>query len=172
MKGLYVKGSLSICKGGISPDEVMQLLSHSTDILHPEKYDQILTITLIVGTNALSVKSPKTGKPLLNVVKDYEKLIQDLTETFPNARLGLYNVLPRAYICPETRQRIEMFNDILDAHIVPRLHNVYWIRHFYDFLDEFGHMRYDLFGRLGIHLKPKGKAMMARVIKNYQNSLN
>ena len=166
------KGVSTVCKGGISPDDVMQVLSNSTDILHPDKYKDIRTVTLIVGTNALSVNSPNTGKPLLGVIKDYEKLIVDLTETFPNATLGLYNVLPRAYKCLETRQRIEMFNNIFDAHIVPRLCNVYWIRHYYDFLDDFRQMRHDLFGRLGIHLKPKGKAMMARVIKNFQNSLN
>ena len=170
VKGLQVPRSVSICKGGIKPGEVLQLLPSSTDLLHPDRYSDIRTVTLIVGTNALNVNRPNKGMPLLNVINDYEKLVNDLRAIFPNARLGLYNVLPRVYSCPETRNRIEMFNDLFDSHITTRLKNVFWIRHFYDFLDEFGYIRHDLYGKLGIHLKPKGKAMMARVIRNFQNS--
>ena len=70
----------------------------------------------------------------------------------------------------ETVHRIQLFNDIFDNHVVNRLKNVVWIRHFWEFLDERGFLRNDLYGKLGIHLKPKGKGMMARCIRKFQNS--
>ena len=102
VKGLRVPGSISICKGGIRPGELLQLLPGSTDILHPNEYEAIRTITVIVGTNALNVKSPGKGMPLLDVVYDFEKLIHDLKDLFPQARIGLYNILPRSHTCMET----------------------------------------------------------------------
>ena len=172
VNGLQVPGSVSIFKGGIRPDEVLQLLPSHVDVLHPDMYDFVQSVTLIVGTNALNVKRPNTGMFLLDVVFDYEKLIHGLKAIFPNARIGLYNVLPRAYTCPETRNRIEMFNDIFDRHVAPRLKRVFWIRHYYDFLDNCGFLRDDLYGKHGLHLKSKGKAMMEKVITNFQTSYN
>lgn len=172
VKGLRVPGSLSICKGGIRPDELLQLLPGSTDILHPNEYEDIRTVTVIVGTNALNVKSPGKGMPLLDVVEDFEKLIHDLKDLFPQARIGLYNILPRSHTCMETVDRIELFNKIFKDHVANRLNNVFWIDHFWEFLDNRGSLRDDLYGRLGIHLKGKGKGMMARCIRSFQQSFN
>ena len=144
VKGLWVPGSVSICKSGIRPDEVLQMLPDSLDVIHPKDYDNVKTLTLVVGTNALNVKRPRQGIPLLDVVEDYEKLIHDLIKLFPNARIGLYNVLPRAYTCTETRDRIKLFNTIFDNHVVCRLKKVFWIRQFWDFLDDAGFLRNDL----------------------------
>ena len=105
---------------------------------------------MIVGTNALNVRKPGQGMDLLDVVEDYEKLIHDIKKLFPNARVGLYNVLPRAHTCMETVHRIQLFNDFFDNHVVNRLKNVVWIRHFWEFLDERGFLRNDLYGKLGI----------------------
>ena len=66
---------------------------------HPSPYADIRSVTRVVGTN---VNSPNKGMPILDVVFDYEKLVHELIELFPNARIGLYNVLPRAYTCQET----------------------------------------------------------------------
>ena len=84
--GLHIPGSVMICRGGIRPHEVLQLLPGSTDLLHPSDYDGIKTVTLVVGTNALNVYRPGKGMPLLDVVEDYEKLIHDLMTLFPNAK--------------------------------------------------------------------------------------
>ena len=85
------------------PGELLHLLHNSTDILHPEMYDTIKTVTLIVGTNALNVTRPNKGMPLLYVVNDYKKLVRDVRLLFPNTRVGLYSVIPRVYTCHETR---------------------------------------------------------------------
>ena len=172
VNGLRVHGSVCIFKGGICPNEVLRLLPGCMDILHPNNYVEIRSVTLVVGTNALNVNSPNKGMPLLDVVFDYEKLVHELMQLFPNARIGLYNVLPRAYTCQETRARIEMFNTTFNEHVAPRLKNVVWIRHYCEFLDQWGNLRYDLYGKRGLHLKPKGKAMMTRTIKNFQHAYN
>ena len=86
VKGLNVEGSISICRGGIRPNEVLQLLPASMDILRPGQYDDKRSVTLIIGTNPLNFPRPNKGMPLLDVIYDYEKLIHDLRDLFPNAR--------------------------------------------------------------------------------------
>ena len=69
VRGLRLpSNSIRICRGGMRPGELLHLLHNSTDILHPEMYDTIKTVTLIVGTNALNVTRPNKGMPLLYVV--------------------------------------------------------------------------------------------------------
>ena len=172
VNGLRVPGSICIFKGGIRPGELLQLLSSSSALLPPENYEQIRSVTVVVGTNALNVFRPGQGMPFLNVVTDYEKLIHDLQSLFPNARLGLYNVLPRAHTCMETVYRIKDFNNIFQSHVASRLKNVSWLNHFHEFLDYRGFIREDLYGRLGVHLKGKGKGLMARYIRSFQQSFN
>lgn len=171
VNGLRVSGSTCIFKGGIRPHEVLGLLPSSEDLIHPNHYDDVRSVTLVVGTNALNINNPNKATPLLDVVDDYERLVDDLRTLFPNARIGLYNVLPRASTYHETRERIGLFNSIFE-HASRRFKRIFWIRQYSDFLDEYGYMREDLYGKLGIHLKPKGKSIMARAIKNFQNSYN
>ena len=52
----------------------------------------------------------------------------------------------------ETIHRIELFNKIFKDHVANRLNNVFWIEHFWEFLDNRGSLRDDCYGRLGIHL--------------------
>ena len=33
-----------------------------------------------------------------------------------------------------------------------------------EFLDQWGNLRYDLYGKRGLHIKPKGKVMMTRTM--------
>ena len=167
---MWVPGATSIFKGGITPREVLQLLPGSTDLLHPDDYHNVRTLTLVVGTNALNIKKPGKGMPLLDVVEDYEKLVHDLMSLFPNAKIGLFNVLPRAYTCTETIDRIRLFNTIFDQHVACREQRVSWIKLYWEFLDDWGFLRTDLYGKYGVHLKPKGKSIMARSIRNFQKS--
>ena len=51
-----------------------------------------------------------------------------------------------------------------------RMYSGIWIRQCWEFIDEFGNLRYDLYGRRGLHLKPKGKTLMANVIKSFQKA--
>ena len=168
--GLNVPDSVVISKGGIHPYEVSKLLQDSHDLLHPDDYEKIRSVTLVVGTNALNVTSPGEGIPLLDIVFDYEALVNKLINFFPNARLGLFNVLPRAYVCRETFFRIETFNKIFEQHVVNHYPNVHWIRHYWEFVDSYGYLKRDLYGRKGLHLSFRGKMVMSEVIKNFQNS--
>lgn len=171
VKGLNVPGSIHICKGGIRPNQVLQLLPSSTDVLPPECYDEIRTVTLVVGTNALNVSSTSETEPLLKVIEDYKNLIYDLKELFPYARIGLFNVIPRAYSTIETRNRIELFNSLFCEHVADNIPNVIWIKFYWELIDKYGYLRHDLYGRKGVHLKFNGKKLMANTIMNFQQAL-
>lgn len=170
VKGLDVPESLHICKGGIHPHQIIQLLAGSTDVLPPDSYDNIRTVTLVVGTNALNVSNFSNVTPLLDVIKNYNDLILDLKMFFPNARIGLFNVIPRAYSTRETLHRIELFNSLFSQHAVETIPNVVWIKLYWDFIDNFGYLRQDLYGVKGVHLKYKGKKLMAHAILNFQQA--
>ena len=60
VKGLNVKNSIHICQGRIYPNQVLLLLPTSSDVLPPECYNEVKTLTLIVGTNALNVTEVRT----------------------------------------------------------------------------------------------------------------
>ena len=110
--------------------------------------------------------------PLLDVIFDYEKLVHSLVKIFPNARIGLFNVLPRSYTCIETFDRIGIFNDIFESHFANTMPNVFWLRLYWEFVNPEGYLRPDLYGMKGLHLKNRGKIMMSKVIKSFQKSYN
>ena len=76
VNGLHVSGSTCIFRGGIRPHEVLGLLPSSMDLLHPKHYDDVRSVTLVVGTNALNISYPSKATPLLDVVDDYERLVE------------------------------------------------------------------------------------------------
>ena len=59
---------------------------------------------------------------------------------------------------------------MFERHVVQDFHNVFWIRQFWDFIDNFGYLRQDLYGKDGVHLKWKGKQLMSRTILNFQQA--
>ena len=170
VNGLNVPRTLHLFKGGIHPSEVIQLLPSCTDVLPPEAYDSVRTLTLIVGTNALNVTTHKRPVPLTQVIHDYEQLVLDLQKLFPNARIGLFNVIPRSYTCRETFYRIQMFNTIFSEHFVNAIPNIYWIRLYWEFVNEYGYLRDNLYGKGGVHLNFNGKKLMTKTITSFQNS--
>ena len=170
VKGLNLKDTIHICKGGIHPDQVLQLLPNFTDVLPTKDYDKVLTVTLVVGTNALNVSGHSDPKPLLDVFNDYNKLINDLKLIFPKARIGLFNVIPRAYSCRETLFRIEQFNTFFSEHVANHMENTFWIRLYWEFVDSRGYLKQYLYGKKGVHLSYRGKQLMGNTIKNFQYS--
>ena len=107
---------------------------------------------------------------LLDIICDYEKLIYELTQLFRNARIGLFNVLPRSYTCVETMHRITIFNNLFSNHVTQHFPRVTWIKLYWEFIDSNGYLKQDLYGKFGLHLKWKGKTLMGRCIKGFQNS--
>ena len=92
----------------------------------------------------------------MSLVDYYERVVDELRQLFLKARIGLYNVLPRFYRCEETRERISLFNYMFE-HASRRMKNVFCIRQYKEFIDETrGCLRQDMYGTLGLHLKPKG----------------
>ena len=87
---------------------------------------------------------------------------------FPNAQIALFNVIPRMYTTKETLHRIEIFNTFVSAHIAHLIPNVYWIEQYWEFIDNFGYLRSDLYGKHGVHLKKKGKNLMSEAIQSFQ----
>ena len=170
VNGLNVPGTLHLFKGGIHPNQVIQLLPSSTDVIPPEAYDKIRSLTLVVGTNALNVTAHRRPVPLLQVIHDYERLVLDLRKLFPKARIGLLNVIPRSYSCRETFYRIQMFNTIFSEHFVNLIPDVYWIRLYWEFVNDFGFLRDSLYGKGGVHLNANGKRLMSRAVTSFQTS--
>ena len=172
VKGLNVRYNTHICKGGIHPKHVLPLLSSCYDTLPREQYNDIKTVTLIVGTNALNINGySNKGTPFFEVISDYISLIRELKKLFPNARMALFNVIPRASTNRKTPQRIIDFNIMLSQYVTEIIPNVVWIRLFREFLDFEGNLRRDLYGRDGVHLNPKGKKMMAQTISYFQQTI-
>ena len=168
VKGLDVPNTLHLCKGGIHPKEVLtHIIPIPKDVLPPESYSHVKTLTLIVGTNALNVDSYEPT-PLLDVIKNYENLVRELRSMFPNAQIALFNVIPRMYTTKETLHRIEIFNTFVSAHIAHLIPNVHWIEQYWEFIDNFGYLRSDLYGKHGVHLKKKGKNLMSEAIQRFQ----
>ena len=168
VKGLKVPDSVHICKGGIHPSQVLQLLPGSCNILPPEQYNNIQTLTLVVGTNAINVTGYSDPIPLLQVIHDYENLVNDLKKLFPNARIGLFNIIPRSYTCRETLHRIEIFNSLFSQHVAHTWNNVVWIKLYWEFVNMFGYLKPELYGRMGLHLSFRGKKLMRHSIINFQ----
>ena len=139
-------------------------------LMYHRVLQRIKTLTLIVGTNALNVTDNIPPIPLLEVIKDYEKLIYELRSLFRNARIGLFNIIPRVYSCRETYHRIDVFNSLLSGHVANIIPNVYWIRLYWEFVDKSGYLRHEFYGRNGAHLNFMGKGLMVRTISNFQMS--
>ena len=103
-------------------------------------------------------------------LKIIKKLVCGLRELFPNARIGLFNVIPRSYSCRETVFRIEEFNTLFSRHISEIVNGVTWIRLYWEFVNSFGYLRRELYGRKGLHLNFEGKKLMSKSIIGFQNS--
>ena len=80
------------------------------------------------------------------------------------------NVIPRAYSCRETLHRIELFNTLFLRHINELIPGAIWIKLYWEFVNEFGYLRQDLYGRKGIHLSYSGKKLMAKNIVYFQEA--
>ena len=125
---------------------------------------------LIVGTNALNVNDNSRPISLLEVISYYKALISDPRKLFTNARIGLMNVIQRAYTCWETLHRIELFNAMLFRHIDECSPGTTWITLYWEFVNTFGYLRQKLYGRKGVHLNFMGKKSMAKTIVNFQGA--
>ena len=113
-----------------------------------------------MGTNALHVSPHSKPVPLLEVVSDYKNLVKELRTLFPSARIGLMNVIPRSVSSLETVIRIKHFNTLFSYHVYELCSNITWINLFWEFIDNFGFLKEELYGAKGLHLSRIGKKLM------------
>ena len=170
VKGLDLPEAVIIAQGGGHPADMIPLLKRSEDVLHPDCYEEIETVTLCVGTNPLNV-SRNRYIPMSDIIFDYNRLIRDIKLLFPNAKLGLFNVMPRAYSHSDTYWRINDFNMFLRDHVAPSYANTYWIRLYDIFVTPYNQLKRELFGKTLLHLSPLGKGLMANTIICFQHGM-
>ena len=170
-KGLTNHNTVIMSKGGAHPKDIIGLLQDSVDILHPDQYCHIKSVTLCVGTNALNV-TPGRRIPLISVLSDYDKLVCDLIGYFPKAHIGLFNVLPRLCHIRETYYRIKTFNTFGQDIISNLYQNVHWIQLYWAFVDEVGCLVPSLYEKRFLHLSSAGKSMMSDCIDEFQQAFS
>ena len=167
VKGLDVPDAVIIAQGGGHPADMIPLLQKSADRLHPEDYMDIETVTICVGTNSLNVTHNRFI-PMSDIIFDYNKLIIDIKNLFPNAKVGLFNVMPRT--CNSaTYWRINDFNMFIRDHVAPHFSDTYWIRLYNVFITPYNRqLKKELYGRGLLHLSPLGKGLMRNAIVCFQ----
>ena len=95
------------------------MLPSSKDILPVEAYDNIKTLNLVVGTNVMDINDSSQTIPLLEVINDYHELILELRQIFPNARIGLFNIM-KLFI-----YLIQLLNDFFSNHVIDSIPSVF-----------------------------------------------
>ena len=95
------------------------MLPSSKDILPVEAYDNIKTLNLVVGTNVMDINDSSQTIPLLEVINDYHELIPELRQIFPNARIGLFNIM-KLFI-----YLIQLLNDFFSNHVIDSIPSVF-----------------------------------------------
>lgn len=168
-KGLVIPGSIIMSKGGGHSNDIIPLLHENEDLLAPEEYKTITTVTLCVGTNSLNV-TRDMKIPMVDIISDYNKLVIDLQTLFPLAKIGLFNVIPRECQYRETYDRIHDFNIFGHDHIASSFKNTHWIYLYWEFCNGYGSLNLELYGKKLLHLSPLGKQMMSDTILEFQKS--
>ena len=100
---------MTITRGGGEIPDILPMLEDNKDELPISEYGRIKSITVCVGTNDLS----DLQLPLLRIMTEYDRLINQLLIIFPNALVMLYNIPPR--ICERFNPivRIKSFNNFM-----------------------------------------------------------
>ena len=154
---------MTITRGGGEIPDILPMLEDNKDELPISEYGRIKSITVCVGTNDLS----DLQLPLLRVMTEYDRLINQLLIIFPNALVMLYNIPPR--ICHRFNHivRIKSFNNFMyDLEVSNR--RVQLINVFREFLYPSGFINLEFYNRDGLHMNEAGKKMMIDYIYFYQ----
>ena len=166
-KGLNSKDTVILSKGGAHPKDILDLLHSNQSILDPQNYVHMKSVTLCVGTNALNVTNNQCI-PMIDILTDYDNLVSELLKLFPNAKIGLFNVLPRVCYNRDTYNRIRSFNMFITDHIASMYSRVECIMLYWEFVDYEGYLIRGLFAKDFLHLSPQGKDLMSQCITEFQ----
>ena len=130
------KSSMTMFKGGAKIKDMERFIENELITLKMSEDDllQVKSVTVSVGTNNLTDR-----KPLYNICNEYAELIEYLSNKFPRARIGLFNIPPRFYPNIGLLIRIRAFNnfllDLASFHKNINVIQVYW-----QFIDPRGYM--------------------------------
>lgn len=168
-KGLNFKSkdTVIISLGGAYPNDILNLLHSKHSVLDPLNYVHMKSVTICVGTNALNV-TDKQCIPMMDILTEYNNLVTEFLVLFPNAKLGLFNVLPRLCHYRDTYNRIRTFNMFITDHIASQYSRVECIRLYWEFVDYEGYLVRSLFSKGFLHLSPEGKDLMSLCIADFQ----
>ena len=145
----------TITKGGCGIKDIINMLNKDSGINEAE-YRDFKSVTLCVGTNPVS----NTQYPLLHIMHDYNDLVRKLSNIFPNAVIGLFNITPRKYNNFQHLIRIKSFNNFLyDLEFTYRFAKV--INVFWEFIDAHGFIIPKFYDQTDfLHLSSLGKELM------------
>ena len=158
-------GSITICKGGAKPKDIINHIRHNgiNKIPH-EQYKFIETITICCGTNSI-------GNPHIDmesIKSDYDMLLRELINLFPNARIALFNIPPRSYSTPVVVSRIFEFNNFL-FHISQSCYpNINFINLFREFILPNGYINKRFYSWDLLHFSMQGYDMVMSRISQFQ----
>ena len=108
---------------------------------------------------------------MIDILTDYNSLVSEFLKLFPNAKIGLFNVLPRVCYHRDTYNRIRSFNMFLIDHIASLYERVQCIVLYWEFVDFDGYLIPSLYNENDfLHLSLQGKDLMSDIISSYQMS--
>ena len=107
-RDIYIPDCFTITKGGCGIKDIINMLYNDMHITEAD-YKIVKSVTLCVGTNPLS----NPNYPQLGIMHDYDQLVRKLSDIFPNAIIGLFNITPRKYNSFNNLTRIKSFNNFL-----------------------------------------------------------
>ena len=154
--------SLTVFKGGAKIKDIRPMVENkvpSVDV------NQVKSVTLCVGTNNLTDR-----KPLYQIINEYVDLVTYLSNTFPRARIGLFNVPPRFYSSIELLIRIRAFNNSL-LDLTNFYKNVEVIKVYWQFINPRGYpyMNVYLYKHDFLHFSESGVLMVKDYISSFQH---
>ena len=164
IRRIVLPNSVTICRGGGKPRDIIPYLLENEHILPRKNYKYIQSITLSCGTNAIS----NTHLNLDTIISDYDELLDSLCSLFPNAHIALFNIPPRSYKSPIIIQRIYEFNNYL-FHIARECsHYISFINLFREFLSPHGYLKWNLYRGDLLHFSHLGNMLLSHRIADFQ----
>lgn len=161
--------SITFTKGGLHINQVMRLLESQTQALGTYTYPLICSVTLIVGTNDLQQRRADNNLGLLQILNDFNHLLEQLRIKFTNASIGVLNIMPRTITSRDGVSRITLFNGVI-ADRVLRLAKVRWICLYEELLNPTSrHINKKYYKRDELNLNAIGRGILNSRIREFHS---
>ena len=129
----------------------------------------VCSVTLIVATNDLQQRWATENKEILQILNDFNHLLDQLRSKFVNASIGILNVMPRTVTSSDGVTRISLFNGVMMDRAL-RKPKTTWIKLYEELLNPVNRLiNTNLFTRDGLHLNAVGKGILNSKIRDFQD---